>query len=719
MDVRGSRKGLRKLLNFAPRSDVTERFLIIKLWPQVRNCYRGEDDDPRPKPTLPPLAMNILQAPQLRQHVIRGVRPTGISLGSGAYGSVQEVTISGRPGVFAAKIIHNVLFQSGGVSAEKFVAECLLVSTLCHPRVVRFLGVCSLPNFNLPALVMEKLLTNLHDFLITQQEQTILFARRWSIMNDVASGLAYLHNQTPYAIIHRDLSAKNVLLDSSLRAKVADLGNARFMPVPIHDVATMTGAPGTLVYMPPEVQEYDANSKAKYNTAIDIFSFGVLSIFILTQLFPTNVLAPTYRQQSRLVARTELERRHDYMQRIYHNLCRNNPVVKMIEQCLENTMEDRPTIEQVLGFLKQELSQCLEASLVLAGVGNAVGFKNGAWESCQSGTEIHREAEMLGGIENIVVNSSEWMVSDDTLLTIATAESLVSQWNNHEDLYQTLAGKLKESIESMTPITPGQTCSNAARVLEPNRRRGYIIPFNPRGGGCGAAMRAAPIGLCYWRPEQIDSLVEVAIESGRMTHNHPTGYLGSLATALFVSYAVQKKPLREWGAGLMQTLQMAKDYITGNGRDLEENMMKWNYFEECWRNYLTRRQLLDGRSDPHFDYDCSSITARDIFYQELSFDGRGGASGHDALMIAYEALLSSWKPTNPNNQQEKRRQWIELCKRSMLHGGDCDSTGIIAGACWGAMEGYAGVPRNHYRELQHIMKLKALARGLCEKSLAH
>ena len=70
---------------------------------------------------------------------------------------------------------------------------------------------------------------------------------------------------------------------------------------------------------------------------------------------------------------------------------------------------------------------------------------------------------------------------------------------------------------------PGLSTTSACFKLKPTVPNGYVLPFNPRGGGCGAAMRAMCIGLMFPQEHQIEMLVEVAVESGRMTHNHPTG----------------------------------------------------------------------------------------------------------------------------------------------------------------------------------------------------
>ena len=77
-------------------------------------------------------------------------------------------------------------------------------------------------------------------------------------------------------------------------------------------------------------------------------------------------------------------------------------------------------------------------------------------------------------------------------------------------------------FRDMNGRSPGVTCINSVKQLIPGIYM-CTVPFNRRGGGCGAAMRAVPIGLLYWRPEHVESLVRVAVEAGRMTHNHPTG----------------------------------------------------------------------------------------------------------------------------------------------------------------------------------------------------
>ena len=142
-------------------------------------------------------------------------------------------------------------------------------------------------------------------------------------------------------------------------AKIADLGVARIVPR-MRAAATMTKAPGAGVYMPPEAledkphseEEEEEESKAKYGASIDIFSFGVVAIFILCQTFPSSLLPTAYREYGRLLARTELERRERYMRMIRRELREKHPLLQMIEGCLDFP-EDRPNIGEVLRLLEE------------------------------------------------------------------------------------------------------------------------------------------------------------------------------------------------------------------------------------------------------------------------------------------------------------------------------------------------------------------------------
>ena len=108
-------------------------------------------------------------------------------------------------------------------------------------------------------------------------------------------------------------------------------------------------------------------------------------------------------------------------------------------------------------------------------------------------------------------------------------------------------------------------------------------------------------------------------------------FLGSVAVALFVSYAVQGREVREWGEGLLQTLSTAKQYCEQQKRDWESIRDSWSYFEDRWTDYVRNTiPSMDINLNPA-DYDT--------FVRSVSYMGTGGASGHDAPMIAYDAIL--------------------------------------------------------------------------------
>ncbi len=160
----------------------------------------------------------------------------------------------------------------------KYLRECQLMSGLRHPNITQFLGLCFLPGTQLPLLVTERLETSLDDLL--EHMPNLPLSLKRSVLENVAGGLLYLHDRNP-PIIHRDLTAKNILLTSSLIAKITDMGNSRIVNLgPSQMARTLSKIPGTLVYMPPEAMD----DNHCYGPSLDVFSFGHLALYTLIQV---------------------------------------------------------------------------------------------------------------------------------------------------------------------------------------------------------------------------------------------------------------------------------------------------------------------------------------------------------------------------------------------------------------------------------------------------
>ena len=303
--------------------------------------------------TFPPPPADLRRAlvRQLKPYT-RKATPTGAVLGSGTYGSVIELTSAGE--TVAGKVFRMSSTVRLQAIANRVCGELIMMTQLHHPNIVQCKGVSLLVDQPLPVLLMERLMSSLHAYLLHPDNSSLPVDRKVSILRDTASGLDYLHSHTP-AIIHRDLTAKNVLLDSQLRAKIADFGNSRIMDLdPNSSPETLTSLPGTLEYMPPEAQ----GGRVTYDPSLDVFSFGHLALFTITQT-RVQPLPPTYHDDSsgEVRGRSEVKRRMQFVEAAEQLLSKNQSLVALIKQCLHNNPAQRPRTGELVTRLQEMLTR--------------------------------------------------------------------------------------------------------------------------------------------------------------------------------------------------------------------------------------------------------------------------------------------------------------------------------------------------------------------------
>ncbi|KAE8680174.1 G-type lectin S-receptor-like serine/threonine-protein kinase [Hibiscus syriacus] len=192
-------------------------------------------------------------------------------LGQGGFGPVYKGTL--REG---QEIAVKRLSKSSGQGSEEFKNEVGLIAKLQHRNLVRLLG-CSVQGDEKMLIYEYMPNKSLDYFIFDQTKGKILdWRRRMHIIDGIARGLLYLHQDSRLRIIHRDLKASNVLLDNDMCPKISDFGMARTIWGDQTEANT-NKVVGTYGYMPPE---YAVDGL--FSIKSDVFSFGVLVLEIIS-----------------------------------------------------------------------------------------------------------------------------------------------------------------------------------------------------------------------------------------------------------------------------------------------------------------------------------------------------------------------------------------------------------------------------------------------------
>ncbi|KAD3066912.1 hypothetical protein E3N88_34792 [Mikania micrantha] len=192
-------------------------------------------------------------------------------LGEGGFGPVYKGVLENGQEIAVKRL--------GVTSAQglpEFKNEVILISKLQHRNLVKLLGCCI---DGVEKMLIYEFMSNkgLDSFIFDKTREELLdWPTRYHILNGIARGLLYLHQDSRLRIIHRDLKVSNILLDKDMNPKISDFGMAKTFGGSQIEGKT-NKVVGTYGYMAPEYA-----GDGIFSIKSDVYSFGVLVLEIVS-----------------------------------------------------------------------------------------------------------------------------------------------------------------------------------------------------------------------------------------------------------------------------------------------------------------------------------------------------------------------------------------------------------------------------------------------------
>ncbi|KAF3638998.1 putative methylmalonate-semialdehyde dehydrogenase [acylating], mitochondrial-like [Capsicum annuum] len=210
----------------------------------------------------------------------------GQKLGEGGFGDVYKGLLKESNSYIAVKRVSKGSKQG----IKEYASEVKIISRLRHRNLVQLIGWCH--EKGQLHLVYELMPNASLDKHLFKENSLLVWEIRWKIAQGIASALLYLHEEWEQCVVHRDIKASNVMLDSNFNAKLGDFGLARLVDHEKGSQTTMLA--GTVGYMAPECV---MNGKASKES--DVYSFGIVALEIASGRRSIDIKVP--EDQVRLV----------------------------------------------------------------------------------------------------------------------------------------------------------------------------------------------------------------------------------------------------------------------------------------------------------------------------------------------------------------------------------------------------------------------------------